>query len=294
MSGQPEQLTTAQVKELKARALEVRMNIVRMLEQAKSGHPGGSLSSSDILSCLYFSGVLQAKADDPQWEQRDRFILSKGHAAPVLYAVLAEFGYIPHSWLDSLRKLHSHLQGHPDMRKCPGVEASTGSLGQGLSIASGLALGLAHDADKIGRCPDVYVLTGDGELQEGQNWEALMYAAHKKISNLIALVDSNNLQIDGKVSEVNSLGNLAEKFKSFGWQVFEANGHDMQEIYAALKAAQAYKQGPCAVIFSTTKGKGISFMENQCSWHGKAPSAQEAAGALEELQAALSCLREEA
>lgn len=269
------------------RAQQVRCNIIRMLTQAKSGHPGGSLSSTDILTTLYFGGALHYDPQDPKNPERDRFLLSKGHAAPVLYAVLAEVGYVESAWLDTLRKLHSHLQGHPDMNKCPGVEASTGSLGQGLSIASGMALGLAHADKERGLtgsdARQIFVLTGDGELQEGQNWEALMFAAHNKISNLVALVDSNNLQIDGHVTDVVSLGDLKAKFESFGWKTFTADGHSFTEIQEVLLKAREYADGPCCIIFKTIKGKGISFMENQCGWHGKAPSAEQCDEALKEL-----------
>lgn len=268
-------------EELTRKAQNVRMHIIRMLCEAKSGHPGGSLSSSDIVTALYFGGVMKHDPQNPQAPERDRFILSKGHAAPVLYAALAEAGYFPLDWLNSLRKLGSHLQGHPDMNKCPGVEVSTGSLGQGLSIGCGLALGLKHKYSE--QAPQVFVLTGDGELQEGQNWEALMYAAHMKLNNLVAIVDYNGLQIDGEVEKVNSLSHLKEKFTSFGWHAIELDGHKFSEILIAFHEAKAYQDGPVALICRTVKGKGVSFMENQCGWHGKAPSVEQADQAIDEL-----------
>lgn len=270
-----------QYEELHRYAQNVRKHIIRMLCEAKSGHPGGSLSASDIVSALYFSGIMKHDPKDPKNPQRDRFILSKGHAAPVLYAALAEAGYFPLEWLSSLRKLGSHLQGHPDMNKCPGVEVSTGSLGQGLSVACGLALGLKRGQQD--ETPQVFVLTGDGELQEGQNWEALMYAAHMKLNNLVVLVDYNGLQIDGEVEKVNSLTSLSDKFKSFGWHCRELDGHNFTEIIDALSMARSYQDGPVALVCKTVKGKGVSFMEHQCGWHGKAPSAQEADQAIREL-----------
>lgn len=288
ISGTP-QVAEFDAARLAEVAVRVRTNIIRMLTAAGSGHPGGSLSATDILTTLYFGGALEYDPADPNNPQRDRFVLSKGHAAPVLYAVLAEVGYIPQEWLQTLRKFGSHLQGHPDMRKCPGVEASTGSLGQGLSIATGMALGLKME-DKAagvsaGQGRHVFVMTGDGELQEGQNWEALMFAAHQKADNLLAIVDWNNLQIDGHVEDVLSLGDLVGKFEAFGWKVFTCNGHDIAAVQEGLLAAKAYADGPAALICKTVKGKGVSFMEDQCGWHGKAPNAEQCEAALAELVA---------
>lgn len=270
--------------EIQKRAHCMRKHILRMVHAAKSGHPGGSLSAADIMACLYFGGALSYDPEDPQNPDRDRFVLSKGHAAPVLYAALHEVGYIPDEWLDTLRHLNSKLQGHPDMLKCPGVEASTGSLGQGLSIASGIALGLAQEDRQSGKeLRHVFVMTGDGELQEGQNWEALMYAAYKKINNLVAIVDHNRLQIDGFLDDVLSLGDLNAKFEAFGWKTFVINGHDINAIQEALLAAKAYEEGPVVILCNTIKGKGISYMEDQAGWHGKAPNDDEYKTALSEL-----------
>lgn len=264
----------------------MRHDIIEMLEAAGSGHPGGSLSAADIIATLYFSGVLAWDPQDPRSPERDRFVLSKGHVAPALYAVLSQMGYLPREELLSLRKLGSRLQGHPDCNLCPGVEVGTGSLGQGLSIAAGMALGLALDAKAAGeQSRRVFALTGDGELQEGQNWEAAMFAAHRKLGNLVVLVDKNNLQIDGHVSDVCSLDPLDEKFHAFGWHVICCDGHDVTAIRAALAEAVACDTAPVAVIFKTIKGKGVSFMEDNAGWHGNAPSAEQAAQALAEIDA---------
>ncbi|MBR2835876.1 MAG: transketolase [Coriobacteriales bacterium] len=280
--GVTNEFDVAQVKKF---AKQMRRDIVTMLAEAKSGHPGGSLSACDCVATLYKGGVLRHNPKEPNNPARDRFILSKGHAAPVLYAALAGEGYFPREWLMTLRKLDSHLQGHPDMRKCPGVEVSTGSLGQGLSIASGLALGLSIDAAHKGCEPQkVFVLMGDGELQEGMVWEAAMFAAHRNLKNLIAIVDNNNLQIDGHLTDVVSLGNIAQKFESFGWHAIEVkDGNSIPECYEALCAARDYAQGPCVVVLHTIKGKGVSFMEDQAGWHGKAPSIQELSVALADI-----------
>ena len=273
---------------VRAAATQMRRDIVTMLHEAGSGHPGGSLSAADCVATLYFGGVLRHDPENPSDPARDRFILSKGHAAPVLYAALAQAGYFPATWLDGLRKLGSHLQGHPDMRKCPGVEVSTGSLGQGLSIAAGLALGLAQNAARTGAEPQrVFTLMGDGELQEGEVWEAAMFAAHRKLTNLVAIVDNNNLQIDGHLPEVCDLGDIAAKFAAFGWHVVEVeDGNDVESCYEALQFAAAWTEGPCAVVLHTVKGKGVSFMEDQAGWHGKAPNAEELAQALADIDAA--------
>ncbi|NTU89309.1 MAG: transketolase [Actinobacteria bacterium] len=257
----------------------IRRDIISMLCRAKSGHPGGSLSATDIMTALFFGGVMDHYPSNPDDPQRDRFILSKGHAAPVLYATLARAGYFPLEELSTLRQFGSRLQGHPDSKKLPGVEVSTGSLGQGLSIASGLALGLTQN----GGSQNVFVLMGDGELQEGLVWEAAMFAAHNKLSNLVAIVDNNTLQIDGSTDKVMCLGDIAAKFAAFGWRVFEADGHGIDAMITAIDDAKAVSDGPSVIIANTVKGKGVSFMEGDASWHGKAPSDEQAACALSEL-----------
>lgn len=268
---------------LAGKANEIRVDIVSMIAQAGSGHPGGSLSCADILTALYFGGVMEHDPADPKKEGRDWFFLAKGHAAPALYATLAHAGYFPREELSTLRKLGTRLQGHPDSNQLPGVEVSTGSLGQGLSIAAGAAAGLALD----GKPGCVFALLGDGECEEGQVWEAAMFAAHRKLGNLVAIVDNNGLQIDGKITEVCSPEDLGAKFEAFGWDVVSVDGHDIQalvEVLGAAKAAAGDK--PHAVIARTVKGKGVSFMENQAGWHGKAPNAEQCDAALAELQAA--------
>ncbi|MGI5911548.1 MAG: transketolase [Syntrophomonadaceae bacterium] len=260
------------------KARQIRRDIIMMLGQAGSGHTGGSLSASDILACLYF-WEMNIDPDNPQEENRDRFVLSKGHAAPVLYATLAEKGFFPHEYLKGLRKLGSPLQGHPDMRKLPGVEASTGSLGQGISWAVGMALAGKMD----NRDYRVYALLGDGEIEEGMVWEASMAASHYKLDNLVIFVDNNGLQIDGRVEEVMSPLPIPEKFKAFGWEVLEIDGHDHQQIMQALNTARTIKGKPTAVIAHTIKGKGCSFMENRVEWHGVAPKPDEVEKALAEL-----------
>ncbi len=259
-------------------ANELRKNVVKMICNAKSGHPGGSLSAADIVTALYFS-EMNVDPKNPRMEDRDRFVLCKGHAAPVLYAALAEKGYFEKDLLMTLRKYGSPLQGHPDMKKLPGVDASTGSLGQGLSIANGMAL--AGKLDK--KDYRVYALLGDGEQQEGQVWEAAMTAAHYGLDNLCAFLDSNGLQIDGEVEKVMNVAPLDEKWRAFGWHVIEINGHDFKEILDALDEARAVKGKPTMVIAKTVKGKGVSFMENLASWHGSAPNAEQTEKALEEL-----------
>ena len=268
------------LQDLKGKANDIRIDIVNMVAEAGSGHPGGSLSSAEILCALYFGGVLEHDPANPAKPDRDRFVLSKGHAAPVLYAALAEAGYFPKDELCTLRKLHSRLQGHPDCRKLPGVETSTGSLGQGLSISAGIACGLAlEDNDAT-----VFTLMGDGECQEGQVWEAAMFAAHRHLDNLVAVVDHNHLQIDGAVEDVCSPASLSAKFEAFGWQVFLCDGNDMESVLSTLESAKAARGGkPKAVIAETVKGKGVSFMEGQAGWHGKAPNAEQTEQAIEEL-----------
>lgn len=252
-------------------AQRMRADIVEMIGLAGSGHPGGSLSAADIVATLYF-GVMNHDPADPKMPGRDRFVLSKGHAAPVLYAALAEAGYFGREHLSTLRKLGSMLQGHPDCKKTPGVEVSTGSLGQGLSIANGIALGLRADGNVTSR---VFCLLGDGELQEGQVWEAAMFAAHNKLDRVVAIVDKNNLQIDGSCADVMDLGEVGEKFRAFGWNVIGADGHDVEQLLAAFAQADTAEGAPTVIVASTVKGKGVSFMEDKAEWHGAAPSAEQ-------------------
>ncbi len=267
------------IRELQIKAIQLRIDIIEMLAAAGSGHPGGSLSSADIVACLYFC-VMRHNPNNPRWEKRDRFVLSKGHACPVLYAALAESGYFPREELFTLRKLGSILQGHPDMNKTPGVEFSSGSLGQGFAAAFGMALGYKLD----GNPGHIYVMIGDGECQEGIVWETAMGIAHYKLDNLTAILDFNGLQIDGKLEEVMNIEPIREKFQAFGWQVYEIDGHDIEEILWALAPERIVKGKPRMIIARTIKGKGVSFMENQVDWHGKAPTPQEAEKALEELR----------
>jgi len=258
----------------------VRKNIVKMIHNAKSGHPGGSLSGADILTVLYKKCLnIPIEWDkSPDFENRDRFILSKGHASPLLYSVLAMMGIIPENELMTFRKINSKLQGHPSKNSTKGVETSTGSLGQGLSIGCGIALGLKLKNNLA----NVVVYTGDGELQEGSCWEAFMQAAHRKLDNFIAIIDRNRLQIDGCTENVMQLDNLADKLRAFNWDVIEINGHDFNEIYTAVETAKKCTR-PCAIIAHTVKGKGVSFMENQAGWHGKAPNDEQLAQALRDL-----------
>ena len=272
-------------------ANRMRRDAIEMLAAAGSGHPGGSLSAADIVATLFFSGVLGYDPADPENPARDRFVLSKGHAAPILYALLAQIGYLPHEELVTLRQMGSRLQGHPDAHLCPGVEVCTGSLGQGLSVSSGIALGFKLDAAREGRAPQrVFCLLGDGEMQEGENWEAAMFAGNRALDNLVAIVDSNNLQIDGHVSDVNDIEPVADKFRAFGWHAIPADGHDVSAVRAALEEAVAFEGAPVVIVAKTVKGKGVSFMEDQCSWHGVAPSADEANQAYAELDAAYETL----
>lgn len=271
---------------LQAKATDIRKDILTMITEAGSGHPGGSLSCTDILTALYFGGVMGYDANDPAKVGRDRFILAKGHAAPALYATLAHAGFFPIDELRTLRKLGTRLQGHPDSNLLPGVEVSTGSLGQGLSVAAGLAAGLRL----TGEDGLVFTVLGDGECEEGQVWEAAMFAAHQKLGNLVAIVDANGLQIDGLVCDVCDPGDLGEKFKAFGWQVAYVDGHDIDGLVAALnEAKQSTANVPIAIIAKTVKGKGVSFMEGQAGWHGKAPSAEEAEVALADIAAGKGC-----
>lgn len=266
------------LQELASKACTIRQDIIRMLSESKSGHPGGSLSAADIVTTLYF---YEMKVDpaNPKWPDRDRFVLSKGHAAPVLYAALAEKGYFPREELLTLRKTGSRLQGHPSMKHLPGVEMSTGSLGQGLSAANGMALAARLD----GKGYRVHVILGDGEIQEGQVWEAAMAAAHYKLDNVVAFLDHNGLQIDGSTEDVMSPEPVADKWRAFGWHVEVINGHDFTEIINALQKAKQVKGKPTMIIANTVKGKGVSFMENQVGWHGNAPCPEQTSQALSEL-----------
>lgn len=259
----------------------IRKDIVKMIGKAASGHPGGSLSSAEILTLLYFE-QMNVDENNPQKEDRDRFVLSKGHAAPVLYATLAAKGFFPRAELENLRQLGSMLQGHPDMNKVPGVDMSTGSLGQGISVAAGMALAGKMD----NKSHKIYALLGDGELQEGLVWEAAMAASHYQLNNLIAFVDNNNLQIDGAICEVMSPFPIDAKFEAFGWNVITVeDGHDFDELRTAVEAAKKSEDKPTVIICKTVKGKCVSFMENNAGWHGKGPNAEEVKQALAELEA---------
>ncbi|OGH96642.1 MAG: transketolase [Candidatus Melainabacteria bacterium RIFOXYA12_FULL_32_12] len=278
-------LSEKEIAELSKISRKIREYVVSMIHAAKSGHTGGSLSAVDLLVVLYFKHLKHYKDwdKDPNWLERDRFVLSKGHASPTLYSVLAESGYLNVEELKTFRALYSRLQGHPTYGRLPGIEVSTGSLGQGLSLANGIALGLKLD----NRSSRVYCLLGDGEIQEGQVWEAAMSAAHYKLNNITAIVDRNCLQIDGNTECVMSLEPVEEKWKGFGWQVIKINGHDHQEIYEALQQSISLSQeknSPVMIIADTVKGKGVSFMENNPSWHGKAPNDEELKKALEEIR----------
>jgi transketolase len=270
---------TTAIEMVEEKARSIREKIITMLGQAGSGHTGGSLSAADLVACLYF-WEMQVDPQQPDWSDRDRFVLSKGHAAPVLYAALAEKGYFPAELLDTLRQLGSPLQGHPDMRKLAGVEASTGSLGQGVSWAVGMALAARMD-NKSRR---IYTLLGDGEIEEGMVWEATMAAAHYKLDNLVLIIDYNGLQIDGPISQVMSPEPIAEKFRAFGCHVIEIDGHDVGQIMAAFNEARQVKGKPTAIVARTIKGKGCSFMENRAEWHGVAPKPDEVEKALAELR----------
>ena len=267
--------------ELSKKANEVRKSIVTAVHSAKAGHPGGSLSAADLFTYLYFE-EMNVDPKDPKKEDRDRFVLSKGHVAPGLYSVLAHRGYFPVEDLKTLRHLGSYLQGHPDMKHIPGVDMSSGSLGQGLSAAVGMALSAKMD----GKDYRTYALCGDGEIQEGQIWEAAMFAGHRKLDNLVVIVDNNGLQIDGKIDDVCSPYPIDKKFEAFNFHVININGNDFDEIAAALKEAKETKGMPTAIIASSTKGKGVSFMENQACWHGTAPNDEQYAQAMEDLKKA--------
>lgn len=272
------QYTDTQVKELEGKAKQIRRLIIQMIAKAGSGHPGGSLSSTDLITALYFM-ILRHKPQEPNWPDKDRFHLSKGHCCPLWYAVLAESGYFPIEKLWSLRQLGSILQGHPD-RRTPGVDVASGSLGQGLSVALGMSLAAKLDKKDY----RVYCLMGDGETQEGNIWEAAMAASHYKRDNLCAILDYNGYQIDGKTRDIMNLDPMAAKWQAFGWHTIEIDGHNMKEILSAYEEAKTIKGKPSIIIARTTKGKGVSFMENVLEFHGRAPTKEEAEKALKELE----------
>lgn len=278
-------MTTNEKNELLRQACKVRIGIIESLHSAKAGHPGGSLSAADVFTYLYFK-ELHVDPKNPKWQGRDRFVLSKGHTAPGLYAALAQRGFFPEADLLTLRHIDSYLQGHPNMNTVPGVDMSTGSLGQGVSAAAGMALGAKHTGSDI----RVYTLLGDGEIQEGQVWEALMFAAHYKLDNLCVIIDNNGLQIDGAVKDVMNPHPIDAKLQAFGFETLCIDGNDMDAIEEAFAKAKTVKGKPSCIVLSTKKGKGVSFMEDQVGWHGKAPNDEEAAAALAELRAELERL----
>ncbi|MBE6776785.1 MAG: transketolase [Ruminococcaceae bacterium] len=271
-------MEVSKIKELQKMACKVRMGIIEGVHAAKAGHPGGSLSSADILTYLYFE-KMNIDPKNPKKPDRDRFVLSKGHAAPLLYSVLANRGFFDVESLTTLRQIGSILQGHPDMKHIPGVDMSSGSLGQGISCAVGMALSAKHFCDNY----KVYALLGDGELEEGQVWEAAMFAANKNLSNLTIFVDYNNLQIDGTIDEVNSPYPIDKKFEAFNWHVITIDGHDFNQIEKAVADAENINK-PVCIVAKTTKGKGVSFMENSCDWHGKAPNDEQYEVAMSDLK----------
>ena len=275
-------MTTEEKRALQITACKVRMGVIEGTHGAKAGHPGGSLSAADVFTYLYFK-EMNIDPKNPKWEGRDRFVLSKGHTAPGLYAALANRGFFPVEDLPTLRHIGSYLQGHPNMNTVPGVDMSTGSLGQGISCACGMALGLKHR----GSSARVYTLLGDGEIQEGQVWEACMFAAHYKLDNLCVIVDNNGLQIDGPISQVMSPYPIDEKLAAFGFHVRTIDAHDFDQIEDAFNEARTVKGQPSAIVLKSTKGKGVSFMENNVGWHGKAPNDAEYEQAMKELSAAL-------
>lgn len=264
--------------QLEKTAANIRTGIVKAIHNAGSGHPGGSLSAADVVTALYFK-EMNIDPENPKMKGRDKFILSKGHAGPVQYAALAERGYFPKETILQLRKLGNDFQGHPNMHKVPGIEMSTGSLAQGFSVAGGMAM-----ANKLDKDPGrIYVLLGDGEIQEGLIWEAAMSAAHYKLDNLVGILDWNGLQIDGKNEDVMTVAPVDEKFRAFGWNVIMIDGHDFGQIFDAFEKARACKGKPTMIIAKTCKGKGVSFMENEAGWHGKAPNEEQTQQAIEEL-----------
>lgn len=271
-------LTQEQLQLVEEKAKAIRVSIVKSVTAAKSGHPGGSLSIADVMALLYFV-EMNVDPTNPKAQNRDRFVLSKGHAAPALYATLAEKGFFPKDELLNLRKIDHILQGHPDMKHTPGVDMSTGSLGQGISAACGMAL-----AEKIDNANyRVYSILGDGELEEGQVWEAAMFAGHYKLNNLTAFVDFNGLQIDGDITKVLSPLPIPEKFKAFQWNVIEVNGHNIDALHNAIESAKSYTEGPTCIVMHTIKGKGVDEMEGQAGWHGKAPSAEQGEAFINEI-----------
>lgn len=271
-------METTNIEELNRNANQIRKGIIEAVYRGKSGHPGGSLSIADILAVLYFK-EMRIDPKNPRWEERDRLVLSKGHCSPALYATLALRGFFDQSELESFRNINSNLQGHPDMNKIPGVDMTTGSLGQGLSVANGMAISGKLDKKDY----RVYAILGDGEIEEGQIWEAAMSSAKYKLDNLCVFVDHNHLQIDGTIEEVKNSYPLDEKFKSFGFETITINGNNIEEIVRALEKARTIKEKPTAIIAETIKGKGVSFMENQVGWHGKAPNEEQYKIAIEEL-----------
>jgi transketolase len=266
------------IEELKIIAKKIRVNILHMLTKSGSGHTGGSLSAADVAVAIYFS-KMKFDPKNPKWEERDRFIMSKGHAAPLIYAIMAEAGYFPMETIDTLRKIESPLQGHPCCQKLPGIEVSTGSLGQGLSVANGMALGLRLNSNPA----RVFCIMGDGEIQEGQIWEAAMTASHYKIDNLCAVVDYNGLQIDGPVEQVMNINPVHDKWEAFGWHVTDIDGHDMESIVRALNEAENTKGRPSVIIANTTKGKGSSIFEGKVEFHGVTPTEEEFDKAVKEI-----------
>ena len=276
-------MTADETKRLMALACRVRMGVIEGTHAAKAGHPGGSLSAADLFTYLYFK-EMNVDPENPQWADRDRFVLSKGHTAPGLYAALALRGFFPWEELKTLRQMDSRLQGHPNMNETPGVDMSTGSLGQGISAAAGMALAAKH----MGKSCRVYTLLGDGEIQEGEVWEAMMFAHHYKLDNLCVIIDNNGLQIDGNIADVMSPYPIPEKLRAFGFAVAEIDGHDFAAMEAAFTLARETKGVPFAIVMKTTKGKGVSYMENQAGWHGKAPNDEEYEQAMTELKARLA------
>ena len=276
-------MTFSEKKQLMATACKVRMGVIESTHGAKAGHPGGSLSAAEVFTYLYFK-EMNVDPKNPKWADRDRFVLSKGHTAPGLYAALAHKGFFPVEDLPTLRHIGSYLQGHPNMNEVPGVDMSTGSLGQGISAAAGMALASKYQ----GKTNRVYTLLGDGEIQEGQVWEAMMFAAHYNLDNFCAIIDNNGLQIDGAVADVMSPYPIDEKLKAFGFEVAVVDGHDFEQLEAAFAQAKATKGKPFAILMKTVKGKGVSYMENQAGWHGKAPNDEEYAIAMTELKAQLA------
>ena len=273
-------MTLSEKKQLQLTACKIRMGIIESTYAAKCGHPGGSLSATEMFTYLYFK-EMNIDPKNPKWEGRDRFVLSKGHTAPGLYSTLAERGFFPVEDLKTLRHIDSYLQGHPNMNMVPGVDMSTGSLGQGVSVAAGMALAAKHQ----GKTNRVYTLLGDGEIQEGQCWEAFMFAAHYKLDNFVAVIDNNGLQIDGNIADVMSPYPIVEKLQSFGFHVEAIDGHDFDAIEKALNTAKEVKGKPTAIVMKTVKGKNVSYMENNAGWHGKAPNDAEYEQAMNELKA---------